>query len=62
MPEDVALVGFDYVDFLDVLGYPLTVVSRPTSEMGSIAMQLLLDRINGEDNKAYQRIMLQSYL
>ncbi len=58
----MALVGFDYVDFLDVLGYPLTVVSRPTSEMGSIAMQLLLDRINGEDNKAYQRIMLQSYL
>ena len=62
VPGDVALVGFDEVDFLDILGYPLTVVSRPTSEMGSIAMRLLLDRIHGGENKAYQRVMLQSYL
>lgn len=62
VPEDVALVGFDDVELLDILGYPLTVVSRPTSEMGSIAMRMLLERIRDGEGRAYQRVMLQSYL
>lgn len=63
VPEDLALVGFDDVEMLDILGFPLTVVSRATSEMGAIAMRLLLERIKAPGADApFQRVVLQSHL
>ena len=63
VPQDIALVGFDEVEMLDILGYPLTVVSRATSEMGRVAMRLLLNRIEHmEENAPCQRVVLQSHL
>ena len=62
IPDDVALVGFDEIELLNILGHNISVVSRATSEMGEIATRLLLDRIEQEDNKTYQRIVLQSHL
>lgn len=63
IPDDVALVGFDDIDLLDILGYRISVVSRATTEMGAIAMRLLLDRIGkGEPATSSQRVVLQSRL
>ena len=63
VPDDIALVGFDDVELLDVLGYNLSLVSRATSEMGTVAAKLLLDRIEGRnDPSVCQRIVLQSHL
>lgn len=62
-PGDIELIGFDEVDVLDILGYKISVVSRATNEMGTVAMRLLLDRIEkGETEEAFQRIVLQSKL
>lgn len=63
IPQDMALVGFDEVEMLDILGYPLTVVSRATSEMGRVAMRLLLNRIEHmEEDPPFQRVVLQSHV
>ncbi|MFT4105337.1 MAG: LacI family DNA-binding transcriptional regulator [Lacrimispora sp.] len=62
IPDEISLVGFDEVELLDVLGYQITVVSRAISEMGTIAMQLVLDRIVQEKQRSYQRVVLQSQL
>lgn len=62
IPDDVALIGFDEIDVLDMLGYRISVVSRATNEMGTVAMKLLLDRIERENTPLYQRIVLQSQL
>lgn len=47
IPEDISLVGFDDFDLANYLDPPITVVDRPMEEMGRVAGQLLLDRING---------------
>lgn len=62
IPDDIALVGFDKIDLLDVLGYNISMISRATSEMGTVAMRLLLNRIEKEDTATFQRVVLQSQL
>lgn len=47
IPEDVSLVGFDDFDLANYLAPPITVVDRPMEEMGRVAGQLLLGRMNG---------------
>lgn len=41
IPEDMAVVGFDNMESLEMLGVSLTVVDRSTQEMGRQAMKLL---------------------
>jgi DNA-binding LacI/PurR family transcriptional regulator len=43
-PDDVAVIGFDDLDFADYLG--LTTVAQPLRESGRVAATLLLTRIN----------------
>ncbi len=42
-PEDVAVIGFDDLDFAEYLG--LTTIAQPLRESGRIATDLLLARI-----------------
>ncbi|MEZ4656256.1 MAG: LacI family DNA-binding transcriptional regulator [Caldilineaceae bacterium] len=45
MPDDVALVAFDEMEWMFVMNPPLTVVAQPTYAMGQKAAELLLARI-----------------
>ena len=47
VPDDLALVGFDDLPWADELFIPYTAVAQPTYEIGTRAVQLLLERING---------------
>ena len=49
VPEDIAVVGFDDASWATALRPPLTVVTQPTYEIGSTAVDLLLRRIAGEE-------------
>ena len=46
--RDIALVGFDDVDFYTLITPPVTTVSQPASELGSLSVRLLLQRIRDE--------------
>jgi LacI family transcriptional regulator len=46
--KDVALVGFDDVDFYTLITPPITAVRQPATELGRISARLLLQRIKGE--------------
>jgi LacI family transcriptional regulator len=48
VPGDIAVVGFDDASWATALRPPLTVVTQPTYEIGSTAVELLLRRIAGE--------------
>ena len=50
--KDIAVIGIDNIQILDILGLNFSCVARDTYEMGRVAMRLLCDRI---DNKAKQR-------
>ncbi len=47
-PEDVSVVGFNNMPFIDRLRPPLTSVSFPHYQVGTEAAQLLLERISGK--------------
>jgi LacI family transcriptional regulator len=48
-PEDISVVGFNGMPFLDKMQPPLTTVSIPHYELGFEAARLLLDAIDEPD-------------
>jgi LacI family transcriptional regulator len=62
VPNDMALVCFDDVEHLAVLSPFLTVVNQPTETFGTLAAQLLLDRIAGKASERRRRVVLQANL
>jgi LacI family transcriptional regulator len=58
VPEDVAVVCFDDNDYAAIV-YPfLTVVATPADTFGSIATQLLLERISGRAQERPRLVVL----
>jgi LacI family transcriptional regulator len=47
VPEDIAVVGYDDIEFAAIAGVPLTSVRQPAHEMGRTAAEMLLARISG---------------
>jgi LacI family transcriptional regulator len=61
IPDDLALVGFDDLDWTTLVEPPVTVVSQPVTELGRAAGERLLARMGGEDGPA-RRIRLPARL
>jgi LacI family transcriptional regulator len=58
MGIDVALVGFDDVDFYSLITPPVTTIRQPAAELGRMSARLLLQRINGEFTASSVRTVL----
>lgn len=50
IPEDVAVVGFDDLDFTETMHPPLTTIAQSPFQIGVTAANLLLKRIDGAKN------------
>jgi len=59
IPDDIALVGFDDLDWDGLHDTILTAVSQPVHDIGKLAAQRLLARIAGDDSPA-QEIRLKT--
>ena len=46
MPDDISAVTFDNNTFLDFIDPPITRMSQPVNEIGTLAVKLLLQSIN----------------
>ena len=55
VPQDVAVAGFDNVEFSQFTQPPLTTVQQPTAEMGRLAAEMLFDRLEGKTTRAVCR-------
>jgi LacI family transcriptional regulator len=51
-PADVALCGFDDLDWTTLVEPPVTVVSQPVAELGRVVAERLLARLDGDDSPA----------
>lgn len=60
IPEDIALVGYDDIDFAGAAAVPLTSVRQPASEIGATAIELLMREAGGEH--APEQIVFQPTL
>jgi LacI family transcriptional regulator len=62
IPKDMALVGYDDVEFASVLSTPLTSIRQPKYELGRAAAELLLDEANNPASHQHQHIVYQPEL
>lgn len=55
--EQVALVGFDDLEFADLLTTPVTVVSHDPYDMGRLAAKVMLDRLAGDTSPPRRTVL-----
>ncbi len=60
VPDDLALVGYDDIEFAASAAVPITSMRQPRDRMGAIAVDLLLAEIEGETERS--RVVLQPEL
>ncbi|MFD0961051.1 LacI family DNA-binding transcriptional regulator [Paenibacillus chungangensis] len=61
VPEEMSVVGFDNLEFAEIVAPALTTIEQPKQEMGAIACRMLIDLLNNADNQPGE-IMLQPQL
>ncbi len=61
-PEDIAVVGFDDIPAAGHYQLPLTTIRQPIQNLGSIAAQTLIDRLDRKDTGTPRRIILPTEL
>src|SRR6266567_4307920 len=62
IPGDMALVGYDDVEFASVLATPLTSIRQPKYELGRAAAELLLDEAHNPTSHQHKHIVYQPEL
>ncbi len=61
--EDISLIGFDEIEILNILNIKISVIDRPTFDMGEIAIKILLEKLeNNTDSDNVQRMTLMPKL
>ncbi|MBV6755520.1 MULTISPECIES: LacI family DNA-binding transcriptional regulator [Rhodococcus] len=56
VPDDLAIVGYDDIDYAAGAAVPLTSVAQPRNELGRAAAELLLDQVNNPDTHQHQQL------
>ncbi len=49
IPRDIALVGYDYFPWADILAVPLTTIEQPINSMASTAISLIKNRLENRN-------------
>lgn len=62
IPSDMALVGYDDVEFASILATPLSSVRQPKYQLGHTAAELLLQEANNPTDHQHQHIVYQPEL
>jgi DNA-binding LacI/PurR family transcriptional regulator len=62
VPEDVSVIGFDDSEWAEFFVPPLTVVRQPTYSMGTLAAEILFQRLTGTAPPEWQEVVLKPEL
>jgi len=60
VPREIAIVSFDQLSEFDIVDPPITAIIQPTKEMGEMALDILMSKINSDDNTLGKSNVLQS--
>ena len=61
VPDALSIVGFDDIELSSFTSPPLTTVAQPKARIGALAVDMLLERIDGRRHEA-RKVMLQPEL
>ena len=62
VPEDVAIIGYDDVEFAVAAAVPLSSIRQPRQELGRAAAQLLVAEALGEENHQHRQVIFEPEL
>jgi LacI family transcriptional regulator len=62
VPEDLAIVGYDDIEFAQAAAVPLTSVSQPRHLLGRTATELLLAEARGDATHQHRRVVFKPEL
>ena len=62
VPDDIALIGYDDIDFASAAVVPLSSIRQPAALIGYTAVDLLLKEADGADDAARERVIFQPEL
>lgn len=62
VPEDIGLIGFNNITFSAMKGIELTTIGQKKYEMGSVAVNILIDRIERREGDNVKQITLEPEL
>lgn len=59
IPEDIALLGYDDIEFSEFLEVSLTSVHQPRYTIGEEGAKILINRIENKDSEGLHQIILK---
>lgn len=62
VPEDIAIVGFNDIEFTAMKGVELTTIGQKKYEMGAIAVNTLVEKVEGKKSGPTKQIFLEPEL
>ena len=54
----MAIIGFDKVDVLNIIGMNISFINGPSIELGRIGMKMLLENLNSKEPREIKRITI----
>ena len=60
IPRDISLIGFDEIDLFNIFDLNVSTVNRPSREMGTFAMELLIKQFQESELKKAEKIILKT--
>jgi len=62
VPADLAIVGYDDIDFAAAAAVPLSSVRQPREQLGRTATELLLEEVEEQETHRHRRVMFEPEL
>jgi LacI family transcriptional regulator len=62
VPGDIAIVGYDDIDFAEAAAVPLTSVRQPRAQLGRAATELLIEEISAADTHRHRQVVFEPEL
>lgn len=62
IPHEIAIIGFDDINWASLVTPPVTIIDQPTYELGQSAIQFLLERIAGISCEPRRKVLRTSML
>lgn len=62
VPEDLAVVGYDDIDFAAAAAVPLSSIAQPREELGRTAAEMLFDEVEHAERHQHRQIVFQPTL
>lgn len=62
VPDDIALIGYDDIDFASATAVPLSSIRQPSEQIGRAGVELLLDEAATGDDHVHAQVLYQPEL